>query len=313
MRNGKVKAVVQREEVLVLEAELDDQHAKIKALVDAAAEEELALPRLTAEQRREITRFNRDQAMALVSQYTSMQKQRIGATLRIKAHQRRVGILASMPLVEGLQKQMAKLERVCGTYLQVYAESQLLGRWCLSNHGIGPICVAGLLAHIDLNIAKSAGQIWSFAGLNPNQVWEKGEKRPYNAKLKTLCWRLGECLKKVSKHPDCFYGALYQRRKVLELKRDAEGLNEEEAHKRLDKARIKGSRISPAQRKIWESGHLQPIGIDRRAMRWAIKIFLSHYHYVGRTILTGEAPEPWIIVHGGHTKWIEPPNWPMKE
>ena len=206
----------------------------------------------------------------------------------------------------------------------------------MSNLGIGPVITAGLLAHIDLESCRciqykgiprhkrpkhkcpgltSAGAIWTFAGLmDPkDQPWEKGQKRPYNAALKTLCWKLGESFKKVSGNLESLYGQLYRQRKEFEVANNENGLLKEQAQLRLEKAKRGRYQISPEQRKTWESGKLQAMGLDLRAMRYAVKIFLSHFHCVGREILTGEVVKPWIIVHGGHTEYIPPPNWPMEE
>src|SRR5262245_44428926 len=88
--------------------------------------------------------------------------------------------------------------------------------WMRAQRGIGPVLTAGLLAHIDINKAPTVGHIWRFAGLDPTLKWERGEKRPYNAALKQLCWHLGQCFMKQSNDPDCFYGKLYRERKQFE-------------------------------------------------------------------------------------------------
>src|SRR5262245_34191096 len=101
--------------------------------------------------------------------------------------------------------------------------------WIRAQRGIGSIITAGLLAHIGSTKAKTAVAIWAFAGLNPEQKWEKGQKRPYNAELKQICWHLGQCFMKQSNDPDCFYGKLYRERKQYEIARNEAGGNAERA------------------------------------------------------------------------------------
>lgn len=256
---------------------------------------------------------NREQALAIVGLYYSIQRLRIGASNKVSAHERHVDVLADSALVKILKKDLHRIEKKAAVGLEIYAQSQPLGRWAMSHLGVGHIIAAGLLAHIDIARAPSVGKIWRFAGLDPTCVWKKGHKRPYNAVLKTLCWKLGESFKKVSSKPDAFYGQLYKRRKAFELREDAAGKHADQARARLEKAIKARWDISPEQHKMWASGHLQPIGLDLRAMRWAVKFFLAHYHAVGRSIVCGEDVKPWILVHGGHVDYIAPPNWPMVE
>ncbi len=260
-----------------------------------------------------VAAFGREQAMALIGLYYSIQKVRIGASNKIAAHERQVDALSDSALIVHLKEDLHRVERQAARGLKAYAEAQPLGKWALSNIGVGPIICAGLLAHIDVTKASTAGAIWNFAGLNPDQVWEKGQKRPYNAALHTLCWKLGESFKRTSiKFSDELYQKLYRQRKTLEVQRNARGDFREAAAARLEKANKNKWRISPEQRSIWSDGKLQDRGLDLRAMRYTVKIFLSHYHMVGRELVFGEAPVPWIIAHGGHTHFIPPPNWPMK-
>lgn len=58
---------------------------------------------------------------------------------------------------------------------------------------------------------------------------------------------------------------------------------------------------------------LPPAQIEARALRWTVKLFLSHFHEVGSAIMGRPLIKPWVIEHGGHVHYIAPPNWPMKE
>ena len=97
-----------------------------------------------------------------------------------------------------LFEQMQLSEKEIAKALVDYSDSKIPGQWLKTITGIGPIISAGLLAHIDITQTPTVGHIWSFAGLNPEMTWEKGQKRPYNAKLKVLCWKLGDSFVKQS-------------------------------------------------------------------------------------------------------------------
>src|SRR5258705_7884994 len=84
-----------------------------------------------------------------------------------------------------------RLEDEIKTVLDVYSENHPIGLWMKANIGIGPVIAAGLLAHISVEETPTVGHIWRFAGLDPTQKWEKGKKRPWNAALRTLCWKVG--------------------------------------------------------------------------------------------------------------------------
>jgi len=64
-----------------------------------------------------------------------------------------------------------KLESLIKRTMGIYAESKEVGLWLISNHGIGPVISAGLLAHLDITKAKSAGAFSRFAGLDPTVEW----------------------------------------------------------------------------------------------------------------------------------------------
>ena len=191
--------------------------------------------------------------------------------------------------------------------LDRYSDSKLIGQWMKGVYGIGPVIAAGLIAHIDIKKAPTVGHIWRFAGLDPSSKWEKGQKRPWNTALKTLCWHIGQSFMKFSNRDDCFYGKLYRERKEFEVARNESGANKEKAQELLSKF----SKTTDAYKHLSE-GKLPPAQIDARARRWAVKLFLSHVQAVWWEIDTGEKPaKPYILTkEGGHAHEIRPPNWP---
>ena len=79
------------------------------------------------------------------------------------------------------------LENQIKAVLDKWSAAQPMGAWAREVCGIGPVIAAGLLANIDITRAPTVGHIWTYAGLNPERKWGKGEKRPFNASLKRLC------------------------------------------------------------------------------------------------------------------------------
>ncbi len=257
--------------------------------------------------------YDRDDALMLVGFYYGLQKVRVAAGNKVYAHTSRRDQLSDETLINTLKENMEVVERQAWAGLKRYAEASPLGRWCMSNLGVGPVITAGLLAHIDLHIATTPGKIIRFGGLDPTLKWNKGEKRPYNAALKVLLWKLGESFKKVSNKPDSLYGRLYRERKLREETKNANGEFAEQAQERLAVAIKNRYRVSEEQKKIWASGKLQQVGVDRRACRYAVTIFLHHYHTVGRALLGYPPIRPWIFEFGGHVDVIPVPHWPMSE
>ena len=172
--------------------------------------------------------------------------------------------------------------------------------------GIGPVIAAGLLAHIDIEKAPTVGHIWNFAGLNPFQDWNKGEKRPWNASLKTLCWKIGQSFVKVSNNDKDVYGKIYKKRKEYEMAKNEAGDYAEQAKQKLERFKI--GKDTEAY-KYYSEGKLPPAHIQQRAERYAVKMFLSHLHEVWyREHYGTEPPKPFVISQLGHAHYIAPPN-----
>ena len=164
------------------------------------------------------------EARFLVDAYYQMQGNRIRSNNQIRQMKEE-----PHEVLGWLSIQADILEKSVRASLDVYSDSHPIGQRIRTVVGIGPVIAAGLIAHIDIKQASTAGAIWRFAGLDPTSTWGKGKKRPHNAKLKTLCWKLGESVVKVSNHDDDVYGALYKTRKEIELKKNEDGLFSEQA------------------------------------------------------------------------------------
>lgn len=224
--------------------------------------------------------------------------------------------------------------------MDVYTMNHPVGRWLRSHYGVGPVISAGILAHIDIEMAPTAGAIWKFAGLDPTVKWEKGQKRPWNAKLKVLFWKLGQCLLKFANHPDCYYGHIYQRAKLDYILKNSEGKYAEQAKFDLESGKYRKKAYSDDTVSVSDDdgnnedegnnktskqdetedgfkraefylkqGKLPPAQIDARARRYAVKIFISHLHQVWyEWHFKKPAPVPFILTKPDHTHFIAPPS-----
>lgn len=261
-----------------------------------------------------VTRLTKDQVLAaealgskearfLVDSYYKMQDDRIRSTNQVRALNE-----SGEPnsVIEWQMIQSKILEDQTKRALAKYAESQPIGQWMLSLVGIGPVISAGLLAHIDIEKAITAGSIWRYAGLDPTCEWKKGEKRPFNASLKVICWKIGESFVKVSNHDDDIYGKIYKDRKELETAKNERGDFSAEAEKKLAKYNI--GKTTDAY-KSYSIGKLPKAHIHARAKRYAVKMFLSHLQEVWWELEFGvKPPVPYAMKLSGHTHKIEPPK-----
>lgn len=235
----------------------------------------------------------------LIANYYQSQEMRKRADMQM----RHLGDKQPLWISSYMAESFADIERQIALALDKIVTGPVVA-WMKSQRGVGPILAAGFLAHIDMDKAPTVGHIWRFAGLDPTMLWEKGQKRPYNAELKQLTWHLGQCFMKQSNDPDCFYGQLYRQRKQFEIERNEAGGNAE---------RAKTFTVSPTATKAvkdkLKAGQMPDFNIDARARRYAVKIFLSHLHAVWHwDRFKRHAPTPYIIQFGGHVHKIEIPH-----
>jgi hypothetical protein len=237
----------------------------------------------------------------LVSNYYQVQemRKRMDMQLRHLGDKQLLDIsLAGPDIFGGWEKDLAK------SFKTVLSDDPV-ANWVMAQRGIGHIITAGLLAHIDITRAPTVGHIWRFAGLDPSQQWEKGEKRPYNAELKQICWHAGQCFMKQSNDPDCFYGKLYREKKQEYIARNEAGGFAEKA---------KGYRgvSDKANKALLAAGKVPAAYIDSCARRFAVKIFLSHLHAVLYWHEYKKLPPlPFALSILGHAHNIEIPHADM--
>jgi len=264
------------------------------------------LKRLTKDLKTAATTLSDREARYLVDLYYDLQEIRKAAGGQVRA-----ATEASEPhlVIQWVGEQAFSLESQIKRALDAYASSHEVGKWAMSIVGIGPIISAGLLAHIDITKAPTVGHVWRFAGLDPSIKWEKKTKRPWNAQLKVLCWHIGESFVKVQNNENDFYGKLLVKRKQYEIGRNDRNELTEQAVAALTAKRY---RRETEAYKHYAKGKLPDAQIHARAKRWAVKLFLSHWHAVAYKAKFGtEPPSPYILSQvGGHAHKIEIPNYP---
>jgi hypothetical protein len=168
-------------------------------------EELTSVERLKRDIRNAAATLSDTEARFLVDSYYQMQDDRIRAAGQVRS-------MDSEPhaVLSCLTEQSSLLENQVKGALDVYSSNHPIGKRIRTVDGVGPVISAGFLAHIDITKANTAGSIWRYAGLDPTSEWKKGTKRPFNASLKTLCWKLGESFVKVSGKETAVYGHLYK-------------------------------------------------------------------------------------------------------
>jgi len=272
--------------------------------------------------------MKRYEARYLVDLYYTVQEQRQRAASQSRTSETE----EPMALTDWLFEQFRVLENDVKKALGVYASSHDAGVWAQSIHGIGPVIAAGLLAHIDVNPWKcqsdkrkdrcrpsdphiglgcdyapvhTAGGVWRFAGQDPTMKWEKKTKRPWNARLKRLCWIIGDSFCKQRNSPKDFYGKFYEQRKAFEVQKNANRDYAALAAQSLVEKNIKDKDLKAT----YEDGRLPDGRIELRARRYATKLFLAHYHHKAYFAEFGiDPPRPYAIEHLGHAHYIAPPK-----
>jgi len=140
--------------------------------------------------------------------------------------------------------------------------------------------------------------------LTKDRVAASISRRPWNASLKTLCWKIGESFVKVSGNDEDIYGKLYLQRKATEITANEAGRFAELAAHILA---TKNIGKSTEAYKAYSIGKLPPGHIHARAKRWAVKLFLSHYHERGyELLLNKKAPAPYSLTMLKHAHYIGP-------
>lgn len=284
--------------------------------------------------------ITQNHARFLVDEYYTMQRARIRNGNYVKGLERdaRKSDTAAEP--------HSAIDALAGNYRIAESNIERLLAWYIQEHemawffdatlGIGTVLAAGLCAHIDIGKAPTVGHIWAFAGYDPNRSWEKKTKRPWNAGLKTLCYKIGDSFVKLSHRQDSYYSQHYRRRKAEEWRRNLAGDYQDIARQSHERKRYgkdtdqfawytglcsavaaaecleQGTAPSAAACRRDDIGQfpmLSPAHIDMRARRHTVKLFLSHLHECWyRTHYGTEPPKPFSISIQQHAHYLPPPQ-----
>lgn len=127
------------------------------------------LKKLTKDLKESARLLTDQEARYLVDAYYTMQDNRIRVAAQV-----RETIKTNEPneTLQWFFEQNELLENEVKKALDAYSLSSNVGKWMRAQYGIGPVIAAGLLAHIDIHQAPTAGHIWSYAGLDPTKSWQ---------------------------------------------------------------------------------------------------------------------------------------------
>ena len=173
--------------------------------------------------------------------------------------------------------------------------------------------------NIAVKLNRKADNLWNSAqdkkkgvetgkGVTTNSLIMALAKRPYNADLKTLCYKISDqlCIRQVN-NPKNYYAPMFLEYKAKQHKQNDEGRFAEIAERKIGTV---GKSTKAGQ--AYAQGRLSDGEIQMRSRRWLVKLFLSHYHHVAYEVQYGETPpKPYVIEHLGHAHYMAPPNWPM--
>ncbi len=253
--------------------------------------------KLTKDLKLAAKKLSDDEARFLVDTYYQLQEDRKRGENQVRSMQE-----TGEPneVLTWFAEQSAPMEQQILTALIKYTDEHPIAAWLKEIHGVGAVLAAGLIAHIDITKSPTVGHIWRFAGLDPTSKWGKGQKRPWNAQLKVLCWKIGQSIMKSSNSLQSVYGPIYRKRKQYELDRNNRGDNKDLALE-----------LAPKFGKTTEAyghlmgGKLPPAQIDARARRYAVKLLLSDLHAHWYQMEYGvPPPKPYPIAVLGHAHHV---------
>lgn len=254
------------------------------------------------------------EARWLVDTYYQMQDGRIRSKGQLDRQEEQA---EPNELITWVFKTWRRFEDTVQKALLEFSSSYRVGNWMLQQYGIGPVLSAAMLTNFDIRQARTVGHFWAFAGFDPTRVWEKGEKRPYNAELKSICaYKMGECFVKFQNRELCFYGHLFATKKAELAERNKWGDFQATAKAEIARCQESKSLLSKMEKtarwKHWKEGNLCPQHIHDRARRWTVKIFLSHLHEVMYwDYFQLPPPVPFVFrpENGDHRHKIDVPLW----
>ena len=146
--------------------------------------------------------------------------------------------------IERYRQRFEELEKEVACEIAATVKEHEMWPWLDRVKGIGPGLAGCLVAHIDIERAETVSALWKYAGLGVSDGTAdkptKGQKLPYNAELKRICFLIGSSFMRA--------GSPYRRE--------------------YDEAKEHYQRQHPD----WTPKH-----VDMAARRKMVKLFLSHF------------------------------------
>ena len=153
------------------------------------------------------------------------------------------------------------------------------------------------------NACSKYNEDGSLKSRSKSDLVKAASKIPYNKDLKVLMFKIGESFVKVANR-DSLYGKLILERKAYESAKNETGEYAEQAARILATKKI--GKDTDAY-KAYSQGKLPKAHIQRRAVRWATKIFVSHVFDEMYRVANNKKPaEYYILGKDKHKDYIAP-------
>lgn len=139
-------------------------------MFEPEAVELVPIKKLTKDLKQAAVVLSDQEARYLTDFYYTAQENRIRAAAQV-----RETVKSGEPnaVISWLEEQNYGVEQEIKKALGYYVKNHKVGAWLTAQLGVGPVLAAGLLAHIDIRKAHTAGAIWRYAGIDPTIEWKK--------------------------------------------------------------------------------------------------------------------------------------------
>lgn len=223
----------------------------------------------------------------LVGMYYTAQQMRIAIAGKLRSIGEKPNAMLTIFL-----DMFEEVERDIQAALDVYTDNSEIGRSFRRIKGIGPVLTAAWLAHVNVHIAGNCAKVLSFGGYNPNMVWEKGQKRPYNADLKLVFSKMGRAFVFLSNRAS-FFGQKYKENKKIVERRNNAGLFADRCTELL---RTRNYRTDTNAYKCYKEGKYPPAHVSASARLKTVALCVGVLHREHFRLVHGTyPPDPYLV------------------
>lgn len=202
----------------------------------------------------------------------TIQKARIAMGNRLSAMERGDDDPAYADMIERWFVTFERLEKELDDDIRTLADDMPIVQRMIAVKGVGELLAVKVAAMIDIERADTVSALWKYAGYGvtngERDRLQKGEKAPYNKRLKTTCYLVATSFMRASSPYRQIYDDAKTKYEARELGENPPG---------------------------WTKGH-----IDNAAKRKMIKMWLSHLWQVWREMEGLPVTEPYIMGTNGH-------------